>query len=147
MIFYLKSMLILFAPFSFLASNTDDLKPKIELVSPLESTRIFPGGTLNVNAVLSDNMALEDYHISISKGGSDALCYVKCFSCNNLINASVDATGNPLPIIKGKLNANLNFNIGVAKDAVIGDYDFTIHVKDKAGNKHIKKVNFMISRF
>ncbi len=70
MIFYLKSMFILFAPFSFLASNTDDLKPKIELVSPLERTRILPGMTLKVNAVLSDNIALEDYQINISKGGS-----------------------------------------------------------------------------
>jgi len=126
---------------------TDKIKPEIEIFSPVDITQILPGGALKVSVVLSDNIALEDYHINISKGGADALCYVKYFSCNNLINACVDADGNPLPTIKGKHNAKLNFNIGVAKDAVIGDYDFSIHVKDKAGNEQIKKVNFMVVRF
>ncbi len=72
---------------------------------------------------------------------------MKYFSCNHLINASVDADGNPLPIVKGKLNAKLDINIGVAKDALVGDYYFLLRVKDKAGNEVVKKINFMIVRF
>jgi len=69
------------------------------------------------------------------------------FSSNHLINACIDADGNPLPIINCKLNATIDFNIGVARDACVGDYYFSLHVKSKAGNEVVKKINFMIVRF
>ena len=147
MIFYFKYMLLLFASISFWASNTDDIKPKIEIVSPVEGTEIVRGKAIKISAVLSDNIALEDYEVKITKGGTNDLRFAKSFSCNHLINASVDADGNPLPIINGKLNATISFNIGVAKDACVGDYYFSLLVKDKAGNKHIKKRSFTLTRF
>jgi hypothetical protein len=67
--------------------------------------------------------------------------------CHVLRNANVDAEGNPLPTIKGKLNAKLDINIGVAEEALIGDYYLSIYVNDKAGNEIVEKVNFMIVSF
>lgn len=147
MIFYLKCMLVLFASTSFWANKTDDIKPKIELLSPEDTTQILPGSTLKLSAVLSDNIALDSYKIEISKGGTSALNFVKCFSCNHLISANVDVNGDPLPTIKAKLNAKLDIDIGVAEDALIGDYYLSIYVNDNAGNKVVKKINFMIARF
>lgn len=147
MIFYLKSMLILFLPLFFCVRNTDDIKPKIEIVSPVEGTEIVRGKAIKISAVLSDNIALEDYEVIITKGGTNDLRFVKWFSCNHLTNACVDADGNSLPIIEGKQNATIDFNIGVAKDACVGDYYFSLLVKDKAGNEHIKKISFTLARF
>ncbi len=146
MIFYLKCML-LFATTSFGVGKTDDIKPKVELLSPVDAREIVRGKVMKVSAVLSDNIALENYEVMITKGGTDDLRFVKSFSCNHLVNASLDADGNPLHVIKGKLNATISFNIGVAKDACVGDYYYSLLVKDKAGNEQIKKVNFMIARF
>jgi hypothetical protein len=82
-------MLVLFASISFWAIKTDDIKPKVELLSPENTTQILPGSTLRLSAVLSDNIALDTYKIKISKGGTRSLSFVKSFSCNHLINANL----------------------------------------------------------
>jgi hypothetical protein len=147
MIFYLKSVLLLFSSFSFFASNTDDIKPKIEFVNPVEATEVVRGKAIKISAVLSDNIALEDYEVKITKGGTKSLRYVECFSCNHLTNSQLDKYGKNIPVIKGEKNVHLNFNIGVEEDAVPGDYYLFLLVKDKAGNEVVKKINFMIVRF
>jgi len=147
MILNFQSILILVSLLGFNCHvDTDKIKPSIELISPVDISEIRQGEALKVSVVLSDNIALEDYKISIAKGGSEDLCFVKSFSCNHLTNACVDADGNALPIIKGKQNVKIDFNIGVEKDAFVGDYYFSLVVKDKAGNKHIKKRCFTVTR-
>jgi len=139
-------MLLLFAPFSFSYGNTDNIKPKIELVSPAEATEIVRGEIIEVRAVLSDNIALEDYKVRITKGGTKSLRFVECFSCNDLTNSQFDDQDETIPVINGEKNRYLNFNIGVEKDAVPGDYTFSILVKDKMGNEYEQKIDFVIIR-
>lgn len=147
MIFYLKSVFLLFTSFSFLASNTDDIKPKIELESPVEATEIVRGNAIKISAVLSDNIALENYEIKITKGGTNSLRYVECFTCNHLTNSYFDEYGKNIPVIKGEKFIHLNFYIGVEENAVPGDYCLVLLVKDKAGNQSSIKRDFMLVSF
>jgi len=146
MIIYFKCVLLLFVLLFFRIDVTDNIKPKIELISPLNRTDIVRGHPLRVCAVLSDNMMLNDFQIRISKGGSEDLSFVTGFSCNHLTNACVDAMGNPLPMIKDKKKVRLDFCIGIEKYTVVGDYYFMLLVKDKAGNKQIIKSSFNVVR-
>jgi hypothetical protein len=140
-------MLVLFASFSFWVSKTDDIKPKVELLSPVDATEIVRGNSIKVCAVLSDNLALESYRVKIIKGGTKSLRFVESFTCNHLTNSQLDEHGKHIPIIEGEKNVNLSFNIGVEEDAVPGDYYFLLLVNDKAGNEQMIKRYFTVVRY
>ncbi len=147
MIFYLKCMLLLFATLSSWTSKEDDIKPKIELLSPVEATEIVRGNSIKVWAVLSDNTALESYKVNITKGGTKSLRFVESFTCNHLTNSQLDKQGKQIPNIEGEKNVHLSFNIGVEEDAIPGDYYFLLLVNDKAGNEQMIKRCFNVVRY
>jgi len=146
MIFSLNALLYLFTLSSLITGFEDNISPSIKLYSPLEFSECYPGGSLVISAKLVDDNVLDNFQVKIRKGGTNSLEFVKCFSCNHLVDSKLDAHGNAIPKIEGKRNVRLNFPIGIGNDAIVGDYYLFFEVKDKNGNKCERKVSFSVSR-
>ncbi len=124
--------------------KVDDTKPSISLNSPTGTVEITPGGILNVNAVLSDNLMLEEYVVTITYRGSKSVKNVEEFYFNS--RSELDAYGNKLPVVKGEKSFDLNFDIAVDAFARVGNYNFLISLEDQSGNMVEEMVQFEIVR-
>jgi len=124
--------------------TVDDTKPTIKLNSPTTTVEITPGGVFNVNAVLSDNIMLEEYEVKITYRGSKAVKNVEEFYFNS--RSELDAYGNALPVLNGEKTFDLNFDIAVDEYARVGNYNFSISVEDESGNVSEEMVQFEIIR-
>ncbi|WP_372642640.1 DUF4625 domain-containing protein [Ancylomarina sp.] len=124
--------------------KVDTTKPTIKLNGPLSTVMINPGGIINVNAVLSDNVKLDDYVVKISYRGFKSVKNVEEFYFSSY--ADLDAYGNALPVIKGESSFDLNFDIAVGETTRVGDYIFSITLTDESGNSTEEMVQFEISR-
>ncbi len=122
----------------------DETKPTISLISPTTTVNITPGGVLNVNALLSDNVKLEEYVVKITYRGSKSVKNVEEFYFNS--RSELDAYGNELPVVKGEKSFDLNFDIAVDAFARVGNYNFSISVEDQSGNIVEEMVQFEIVR-
>ena len=146
----LKYAIILLFSFSMIGCDGDDdkkldnTKPTINLISPTSTVMITPGGLLNVNAKLSDNMNLESYVVKITYKGTKSVKGIEEFYFSSFTD--LDAYGNTLPIVKGEKDFDLNFDIGVSDFARAGNYAFSITVNDQSGNAVEEIVDFEISR-
>lgn len=49
-------------------------------------------------------------------------------------NTDLDAYDNALPIVNGEKSVDLNFDIAVSDNALVGDYLFSLTVNDQSGN-------------
>jgi hypothetical protein len=124
--------------------KVDTTKPTISLNGPTSTVEITPGGVLNVNAVLSDNIKLEEYVVKITYRGSKSVKNVEEFYFNS--RSELDAYGNELPVIKGEKSFDLNFDIAVDVFARVGNYNFSITAIDQSGNSAEEMVQFEIVR-
>jgi len=124
--------------------KVDDTKPTISLNSPTSTVEITPGSILNVNAVLSDDIKLEEYVVKISSGGTKSVKNVEEFYFSSYTD--LDAYGNALPVVKGEKSFDLNFDIAVGEFARVGHYSFSISVRDQSGNVSEEVVQFEIVR-
>ena len=124
--------------------KVDTTKPTISLNSPTSTVAITPGSILNVNAVLSDDIKLEEYVVKISSGGTKSAKNVEEFYFSSYTD--LDAYGNALPEVKGEKSATLNFDIAVGDNARVGHYSFSISVRDQSGNASEEMVQFEIVR-
>ena len=124
--------------------KVDDTKPTISLNSPTSTVMITPGGILNVNAAISDDVELEDYVVKITYRGSKSAKNVEEFYFSSY--TELDAYGNVLPVVEGEKSFDLNFDIAVGDNARVGDYSFTLTVNDQSGNAIEEMVQFEISR-
>lgn len=125
-------------------NKVDNTKPTISLNSPTSTVNITPGGVLNVNAVLSDNVELEEYVVKINYRGSKSVKNVEEFYFNS--RSELDAYGNELPVVKGEKSFDLNFDIAVDAYARVGNYTFSITAIDQSGNSVEEMVQFEIVR-
>ncbi|RXQ92193.1 DUF4625 domain-containing protein [Ancylomarina salipaludis] len=147
-IFIIKIPLVLFALmsiFGFSNLNNDKIdviSPDIKLLSPKMYTEVLPGSKFFVRADLKDNQKLDSYKIRIEKGGSSDEEYEKAFS----VYYNQDASGNQLPKINGEQFVQFEFDVEVKSNAIVGDYIFSLAVKDKAGNHHEIKRYFNVCR-
>lgn len=122
--------------------NPDKISPRIELQSPGSHFEVVKGGNIYLNAFLHDNQELDSYRIVISKGGVKTDKYTNTFSSY----LKKDAKGNALPNISGMKSAELNFEIKVEENTIVGDYSLFLHLRDKSGNKYTVKRDFYVSR-
>ena len=122
----------------------DNTNPIITLTSPTNSVLVNPGSILNVNAVLSDNVMLEDYAVKITAGGTKSVKNVEEFYFNSYTDS--DAYGNALPEVSGRETATLNFDIAISDNARVGFYTFTLSAEDQSGNYTEEIVHFEITR-
>jgi len=120
----------------------DNTAPKIELTDFETHVEILRGECINVNAFFQDDMMLDSYRLVITKGGISSDKYADSFSSFR----NLDADGEVLPTIYELQTYALNLKIKVDEKAVIGDYDLTIYLKDKAGNEHFEKRSFYVVR-
>lgn len=124
--------------------KVDETKPIINLNSPTTTVMITPGGILNVNALLSDNVNLDDYVVKVTYRGSKSVKNVEEFYFSSYTD--LDAYGNALPVIKGEKSFDLNFDIAVSEYARVGLYSFIMTLTDKSGNTTEETVMFEIVR-
>jgi len=124
--------------------KVDDTKPTISLNSPSTTVEITPGGVLNVNAVLSDNVMLEEYVVKITYRGSKSVKNVEEFYFNS--RTDLDAYGNALPVVNGEKSFDLNFDIGVGLTARVGNYNLSLTAIDQSENVTEEIVPFEIVR-
>jgi len=133
----LSICLLTFLPLFGFADNsqvqTDKISPKINLQSPGTHFEVKRGKTIHVNAHLQDNYELESYRIVISKGGISSDQYADAFSSYR----KLDAEGNAFPSISGTKTFNLNLDVKVGENAIVGDYNLTVYLTDRAGNESI----------
>ena len=125
-------------------SKVDDTKPTITLNRPTSTVAITPGSILNVNAILSDNIKLEEYVVKVSSRGTKSVKNVEEFYFSSYTD--LDAYGNALPVVKGEESTTLNFDIAVDDNARVGDYSFSISLRDQSGNVSEEMVQFEIVR-
>jgi len=146
----LKYVVILFMAVGMMScdggddNKVDTTKPAISLNSPTSTVMITPGGVLNVNAVLSDNVELGEYIVKITYRGSKSVKNVEEFYFNS--RSELDAYGNELPVLNGEKSFDLNFDIAVDAYARVGNYNFSISVEDQSGNSVEEMVQFEIVR-
>jgi hypothetical protein len=117
--------------------QTDKISPKINLQSPDIHFEVMRGEMIHVNAHLQDNQELDSYRLIITKGGVSTDKYADSFSSYY----KLDADGKAFPSISGFKTFELNFDVKVDENAIVGDYNFKFFLKDKAGNV------LMIERF
>ena len=122
--------LVLFPSFVF-ANHTDKVSPKINLQSPDTHFEVMRGENIHVNAQLQDNQELDSYRLIITKGGITTDKYADSFSSY----FKLDAEGNAFPSISGSKTFELNLDVKVDENAIVGDYIFKFFLKDKAGNE------------
>ena len=120
----------------------DKVAPKIELTSLGTHFEVLRGESINVIAFLQDDTILESYRLVISKGGISSDKYADTFSSFH----NLDADGNVLPTVSGLQSFALNIIIKVGEKTLIGDYDLTIYLKDKAGNEQVERRFFYVAR-
>jgi len=125
-------------------NKVDDTKPTINLNSPITTVEITPGGVLNVNASLSDNIKLEEYEVKITYRGSKSVKNVEEFYFSS--HTDLDAYGNELPALDGEKTFDLSFDIAVDEYARVGNYNFSISVEDQSGNTTEEMMQFEIVR-
>ena len=123
-------------------NKSDEYSPKIELYSPVQQLDVIPGKSINVSALLQDNLELDSYKINIIKGGSSSDRFAEAFSSYQ----DLDANGDALPMITGSKSFELNFSLKVNEKAIVGDYTFFLILKDKAGNEHVVQRFFNVCR-
>ncbi|MGZ2371680.1 DUF4625 domain-containing protein [Ancylomarina sp. YFZ004] len=129
--------------FSYISQEqTDKVSPKINLLSPNTHFEVRRGDKIHINAQLQDDQELASYRIVISKGGITADKYSDAFSTHQ----QLDAEGKAFPTILGAKSYELNLDVKVGENAIVGDYNFKFHLKDKAGNEHIVERFFNVSR-
>jgi len=144
---YLKNgalLLLLFPMFSFgnqLEYDVDKIAPKIVLQSPDWDIEVVRGGHMQIKAFLQDDQELDSYRLVITKGGIDSDQFADAFSSYH----KKDALGNALPKIGGAKSQLLDFYIKVDANAIVGDYDFFLILKDKAGNEQTVKRSFYVA--
>ncbi len=126
------------------AKKVDETKPTITLNSPTTNAMITAGSVLNVSALVSDDVKLEDYVLTITYTGTKSVKNVEEFYFSS--NTDLDASGNALPLLKGEKSVDLNFDIAVSDNAIIGDYLFSLTVNDQSGNTIEEMVQFEISQ-
>jgi len=124
--------------------KVDETNPEITLNSPTSTVDITPGSILNVNALLSDDIKLEEYVVKISSSGTKSAKNVEEFYFSSYTD--LDAYGNALPEVKGEQSATLNFDIAVGDNARVGHYSFSISLRDQSGNASEEMVQFEIVR-
>jgi len=122
----------------------DTTKPTINLNSPITTVDITPGGILNVNALLSDNIKLEEYEVKITYRGSKSVKNVEEFYFNS--RTDLDAYGNALPVVTGEKSFDLNFDIAVGTNARVGHYSLILTAIDQSENVTEEMVQFEIVR-
>ena len=139
------ALLLVFLPiFGFVnipKQNTDKISPKIELNSPGQRLEVLRGERIHINAFLQDDQELDSYRLVITKGGMNSDQFADVFSSYY----KKDAFGNALPEISGAKSQLLDFYIKVDENAIVGDYDLCLTLKDKAGNKQIVKRSFNVA--
>jgi hypothetical protein len=146
----LKYTIILIASLSLIScggsddNKVDETKPTISLNGPTSTVEITPGGIINVNAVLSDDVKLGEYVVRINYRGSKSVKNVEEFYFNS--RSELDAYGNALPVVNGEKSFDLNFDIAVDAYARVGNYNFSISVEDQSGNSVEEMVQFEIVR-
>jgi len=140
----LSICLLTFFPLFGFADNsqvqTDKICPKINLESPDIHFEVKRGKTIHINAHLQDNYELESYRIVIRKGGISSDQYADAFSTYQ----KLDADGKALPTIIGLKTFQLNLDIKVDDKAIVGDYNLSLFLKDKAGNEQMVKRFFYV---
>jgi len=124
--------------------KVDDTKPTISLNSPVSTVMITPGGVLNVNAVLSDDVELGEYIVKITYRGSKSIKNVQEFYFNS--RTDLDAYGNALPVVTGEESFDLNFDIAVGTNARVGHYSLILTAIDQSENVAEEMVQFEIVR-
>ncbi len=137
-------LLVLLSIFGFVnipKQNNDKLSPRIELNSPGERLEVLRGERIHINAFLQDDQELDSYRLVITKGGVDSDQFADVFSSYH----KKDALGNALPEIGGAKSRLLDFYIKVDENAIVGDYDLCLTLKDKAGNEQIVKRSFNVA--
>ena len=139
------ALLLVFLPiFGFVnipKQNTDKISPKIELNSPGQRLEVIRGERIHINAFLQDDQELDSYRLVITKGGMNSDQFADVFSSYY----KKDAFGNALPEISGAKSQLLDFYIKVDENAIVGDYDLCLTLKDKAGNEQIVKRSFNVA--
>jgi len=146
----LKHMMLLIIAIGFFSCDggdkekVDKIDPTIKLTSPVSTVAITPGGILNVSASLSDNIMLDEYVVKISTNGTKSVKGIEEFYFSSYTD--LDAYGNALPAAQGKKSLDLNFDIGVDDNTRVGNYIFSLSVKDKSGNASEEMVQFEIVR-
>ena len=78
----------------------DDKNPSITVNSPTGEELLNPGSVLTVNAVLSDDIMLEEYVVKVTAGGTKSTKNIEEFYFNS--HTDTDAYGNDLPDVKGE---------------------------------------------
>ncbi len=111
----------------------DKISPKINLQSPNTHFEVLRGDKIRVNAQLQDDQELASFRIVISKGGITTDKYSDAFSTHQ----QLDAEGKAFPTISGSKSYELNLEIKVDENAIVGDYKFKFYLRDKAGNENI----------
>jgi hypothetical protein len=124
-------------------TQKDKIAPKIDLTSLETYFEVLRGECINVKAYLQDDTMLDSYRLVITKGGISSNKYADSFSSYR----NLDAEGKVLPTISGLQTYALNINIKVGEKTLIGDYDLTIYLKDKAGNEQVAKRYFYVARY
>ena len=137
-------LLVLLPMFSFgkqLDREIDKIPPKIDLRNPACNIEVVRGENLHFNAFLQDDQELDSYRLVITKGGMNSDQFADAFSSYY----KKDALGNALPEIGGAKSRLLDFYIKVDENAIVGDYDLCLTLKDKAGNEQIVKRSFNVA--
>lgn len=124
--------------------KVDETKPTITLNSPTSSLMVTTGGVFNVNALLNDNVGLEEYVVRVNYRGSKSVKNVEEFNYNS--RTDLDAYGNALPILNGEKSFDLNFDIAIGTYARVGYYSLSVTAIDQAGNSIEEIVPFEIIR-
>lgn len=119
----------------------DKIAPKIELTNLATHFEVLRGKCINVNAYLHDDKELDSYRLIITKGGISSDQYADTFSSFH----NLDANGNILPTINGLKAYVLDIKIKVDEKTLVGDYELTIYLKDKAGNEKAERRFFYVA--
>ena len=125
-------------------NKVDETKPTISLNSPTTDGIITLGSIINVNALLSDDIKLEEYVVKITSAGTKSVKNVEEFYFSSYTD--LDAYGNALPVVKGEKSLDLNFDIAVGDNARVGHYSFSLSLRDQSGNVSEEIVQFDIVR-
>lgn len=123
-------------------TRKDKTAPKIELLSPTKHFEVMRGECININALLQDDIELDSYLLVITKGGILSNKYADTFS--SFYN--MDANGDVLPSVSGLKSYMLNVKIKVDETTLVGDYNLTLYLEDKAGNEKIERLFFYVAR-
>lgn len=121
------------------------LSSEMVIHSPGNLSEIHPGETLRVKADIPVNFEFKECLFKLVKGGAEENIdlLLKAFHYPIVSNAD----GLLLPVFSDKKSMSIDFKMKVKETAIVGDYKYSLILRDAEGNEKVKAGYFMIVKF